>query len=86
MVKARTEFLNTGAYQFLRDTLAKKVEEAHCEVLADLGCGEGYYTSALPAEEKYGFDLSKDALKHGQHSERTTCLIHRHIRKKTGSS
>lgn len=75
MVKARTEFLNTGAYQFLRDTLAKKVEEAHCEVLADLGCGEGYYTSALPAEEKYGFDLSKDALKHASKKDPATNYI-----------
>ncbi len=64
MVKARTDFLHTGAYQFLRDHLAEKVKENHSEVLADLGCGEGYYTSALGCTEKYGFDLSKDALKH----------------------
>ncbi len=62
MVKARTQFLETGAYAFLRDELCTLSRQS--EVLADLGCGEGYYTSALPAGEKYGFDLSKDALAH----------------------
>ena len=62
MVKARTRFLQSGAYAFLRERLRQL--SAGCDIAADLGCGEGYYTSALEAEERYGFDLSKDALKH----------------------
>lgn len=69
MVKARTDFLNTGAYRFLRDALAQSISEENAQVLADLGCGEGYYTSALPCAEKYGFDLSKDALKHASKND-----------------
>jgi 23S rRNA (guanine745-N1)-methyltransferase len=69
MVKARTGFLNTGAYQFLRDALSQSVQKEKIQVLADLGCGEGYYTSALPCKEKYGFDLSKDALKHASKND-----------------
>lgn len=71
MVKARTAFLDTGAYSFLKDAIAEEVKEANVDVLADLGCGEGYYTSALAALEKYGFDLSKDALKHASHDHQT---------------
>ena len=72
MVKARTDFLLTGSYQFLRDALAEKIKAEHAETAADLGCGEGYYTSALPCLEKYGFDLSKDALKHASKNDPST--------------
>lgn len=75
MVKARTEFLATGAYQFLRDALVEKVQQKNGNVLADLGCGEGYYTSALPCSEKYGFDLSKDALKHASRKDPGTQYV-----------
>lgn len=75
MVKARTDFLNTGAYSFLRDALAEKVLAHHSSTLADLGCGEGYYTSALPSAEKYGFDLSKDALKHASKNDPSSNYI-----------
>ena len=64
MVQARTAFLSTGSYAFLKDRLVEKVKEARPCVLVDLGCGEGWYTRDLPADEKYGFDLSKEALKH----------------------
>ncbi len=70
MVKARTEFLSSGAYAFLRDQLAEMTSQD--EILADLGCGEGYYTRCLQGKEKYGFDLSKDALKHAARSDRST--------------
>ena len=70
MVKARTAFLESGAYGFLRNRLAELAGES--EVLCDLGCGEGYYTSAFAAREKYGFDLSKDALKHAAKKDKQT--------------
>lgn len=69
MVQARTDFLNSGGYSFLKEELIKLTEEYRPEVLADLGCGEGYYTSGLKAEEKYGFDMSKDALKHASRND-----------------
>lgn len=68
MVKARTAFLESGGYAFLRNRLAELSEGS--EVLADLGCGEGYYTSAMKAKERYGFDLSRDALKHAAKKDR----------------
>lgn len=75
MVRARTEFLQTGAYQFLRDALSQEVLANQSQVLTDLGCGEGYYTSTLPCNEKYGFDLSKDALKHAAKKDTKTNYI-----------
>ncbi|MCR5794188.1 MAG: methyltransferase domain-containing protein [Solobacterium sp.] len=72
MIRARTRFLQTGSYGFLRDRLAQITDELSPEVLLDLGCGEGYYTSALHGEEKYGFDLSKDALIHASKHDRST--------------
>lgn len=75
MVRARTEFLNTGAYGFLRNELKKISEKESPAVLADLGCGEGYYTSALTADEKYGFDMSKEAIKHAAGHDKTTQYV-----------
>ncbi len=75
MVTARTDFLHTGAYGFLRDILCAWISEEKPEVLADLGCGEGYYTSAFPVREKYGFDLSKDALRYAAAHDKTTAYI-----------
>lgn len=72
MVQARTDFLNSGGYSFLKDELVSITKEYPCEVLADLGCGEGYYTSGLEANEKYGFDMSKDALKHASRNDHST--------------
>lgn len=64
MVQARTGFLSTGSYSFLKQRLVELIASVKPEVLVDLGCGEGWYTRDLPACEKYGFDLSKEALKH----------------------
>lgn len=63
MVRARTAFLDTGAYKPLADALSNILTDSR--VIIDAGCGEGYYTnhiaSALPETEVYGFDLSKHA-------------------------
>lgn len=73
MVKARTSFLSTGAYSFLKEELTRLSEGSG--MLADLGCGEGYYTSALRAKEKAGFDLSKTALSHAARNDRGTAYV-----------
>lgn len=75
MVKARTDFLNTGSYAFLKEELKKISIRENPSVLADLGCGEGYYTSALTAAEKYGFDMSKEAIRHAAGEDKTTQYV-----------
>lgn len=64
MVHARSTFLERGYYAPLKDELQKLTQTLCLKTLADLGCGEGYYTRSLSAEEKYGFDMSKEALIH----------------------
>lgn len=75
MVKARTSFLSTDSYLFLRNYLCDLVLKENSQVLLDLGCGEGYYTSAFHAKEKYGFDLSKSALKYAAKHDKSTQYV-----------
>lgn len=70
MVQARTDFLNQGHYQFLKEAIASSILKVQPKTLADLGCGEGYYTSGFPCETIFGFDLSKDALKHASANDK----------------
>ena len=72
MVAARQEFLDAGYYAPLRDALRTLAVKYGGDVvdLLDVGCGEGYYTSAvrtaLEAAGKpctaVGIDISKTAL------------------------
>lgn len=74
MVAARRDFLNSGAYKPLLDGLSKAAMELCSEIgspiIADCGCGEGYYTAGIydylsengKAPEIYGIDISKNAL------------------------
>lgn len=78
MVQARTAFLETGAYAFLKDEISRLLDEKKPEVLIDLGCGQGYYTKdfALKAEQSYGMDLSKEAIRHAaKHDHKTQYLV-----------
>lgn len=67
MVQARTQFLNHGYYNILRQRVCELVYELNPHTLIDAGCGEGYYTNEIKAKltdcNLYGFDLSKFALK-----------------------
>lgn len=72
MVQARTRFLESGAYGFLRERLREFTEMYRPETLADLACGEGYYTRQLAAPDKCGIDLSKDALNHAAKADKKT--------------
>lgn len=65
---ARREFLNQNKYfpicQSVIDILKKYVSSS--SVLLDIGCGEGYYTTAFERECKInciGIDISKDGIK-----------------------
>ncbi|MFE8104044.1 23S rRNA (guanine(745)-N(1))-methyltransferase [Brenneria goodwinii] len=73
MMQARRMFLDAGHYQPLRDYVAQRINEIlpdTAAALLDIGCGEGYYTSALadrlkqrrPAMVVYGLDVSKAAI------------------------
>ena len=66
-VRARSDFLNLGHYQPIRDKLCDlicNITDTQKEgIVIDAGCGEGYYTNAI-AERGFsvaGFDLSKFA-------------------------
>lgn len=63
MISARGRFLGTGYYKQLADELVKVIDQPHR--LADLGCGEGYFTAAFcnVANEVYGLDISKSAIR-----------------------
>lgn len=64
MVKARTAFLEQGHYRCLRDALRGIVQELPVRLIADCGCGEGYYAQAAAeaGKEIFAFDMSKYAL------------------------
>ena len=65
MVQARHQFLMAGHYRVLKEKLEEVIQSLQVQILLDLGCGEGYYTSGMSqyVDEAYGVDLSKDALK-----------------------
>ena len=70
MTAARSAFLNKGYYEFLRNALCDiaLTYTRHAPAVLDVGCGEGYYTSAIwsilaNAEKEprmAGIDISKD--------------------------
>lgn len=65
MVQARRAFLNKDYYKPLADKLAEVISQMSPSVIADVGCGEGYYTgriSNIPDCKIIGFDISKYAL------------------------
>jgi len=72
MVRARTSFLEKGFYAFLKEELSAEAQREPVHSAVDLGCGEGTYTIALPGEERFGVDLSKDALKHAAKADPLT--------------
>lgn len=74
MMRARREFLDAGYYAPLRDRLTQLLSQALPEQgadILDIGCGEGYYTSAFAALAEgrggvcYGLDVSKAAVRYG---------------------
>lgn len=63
MVAARRNFLDKGYYEPLRDAITDIAGINH--TVLDAGCGEGYYTAAVAAQNRVcGIDISKDALRY----------------------
>lgn len=67
MMQARRAFLDAGHYQALRESIGEKLQAIKPRQLLDIGCGEGYYTHAFAAdaEETWGLDVSKTAVRYG---------------------
>lgn len=65
MVLARREFLRAGHYQPLRDAMLEILRPLQAQSILDIGCGEGYYSSALGevATEVIGLDISRPAIR-----------------------
>ena len=73
MIKARTNFLNKGYYDFLKEKVNTLLDEK--DSLIDLACGEGYYTSYFKCNDKIGIDLSKTGLKHASKNDKKTIYL-----------
>ena len=87
MVLARRRFLESGAYEALRDVVCAAALDltGACPRfrLLDAGCGEGYYTSAVTAaaeetgrlEEAVGLDISKSATRYAAGRDKHTRYV-----------
>jgi 23S rRNA (guanine745-N1)-methyltransferase len=63
-VLARREFLQAGFYQPLQQAVVELLQQLQPKSVLDIGCGEGYYTSAMQAhtEQCVGVDIAKTAV------------------------
>ncbi|MEB6479894.1 putative RNA methyltransferase [Acinetobacter vivianii] len=63
-VLARREFLQAGFYQPLQQAVVEILQQLKPEAVLDIGCGEGYYTSAMQAhtQQCIGVDIAKTAV------------------------
>lgn len=61
MVRARTAFLDSGAYRPFANAICDALMGR--DTVVDAGCGEGYYSNIISerGHHVYGFDLSKHA-------------------------
>ena len=77
MIAARGRFLDAGYYQPLADGLAAAIAaEDRIRLLADLGCGEGYFPALLSPqlEQVYGIDISRPAIRAAARRSETLSL------------
>lgn len=63
-VLARREFLQAGFYQPLQQTVVALLQQLQPKSVLDIGCGEGYYTSAMQGctDQCVGVDIAKTAI------------------------
>lgn len=62
-IDARRRFLGAGHYAPLAETVRAMTTDAQGDEVVDVGCGEGYYTSALDGREVAGIDISTPGIK-----------------------
>ena len=78
MVAARRQFLDTGAYEKLRDAVCERVRAINPATAVDAGCGEGYYTreiSKYVSRELMGIDISKSATQYAAKRDKKTVYV-----------
>ena len=77
MVVARRDFLDSGAYlpivQKLQALIGAYAPGA--QRVLDVGCGEGYYLSQVEAEEKWGIDISKEAVRYASVRDKSSHFV-----------
>lgn len=63
-LQARRAFLEAGHYAPLREAMSALIQKLGSRRILDLGCGEGYYTSAFAqaGNEVAGLDIAKPAI------------------------
>ncbi|MDA3558886.1 methyltransferase domain-containing protein [Acinetobacter sp. AOR15_HL] len=63
-VDARRAFLQGGYYQPLQHAVVDLLKQLDVKTVLDIGCGEGYYTSAMQqvVEQCVGVDIAKNAV------------------------
>ncbi|MBJ8430087.1 methyltransferase domain-containing protein [Acinetobacter pittii] len=63
-VDARRAFLQGGYYQPLQQAVVALLKQLDVKSILDIGCGEGYYTSAMQqvVEQCIGVDIAKNAV------------------------
>ncbi|WP_407509295.1 putative RNA methyltransferase [Acinetobacter baumannii] len=63
-VDARRAFLQGGYYQPLQQAVVHLLKDLKAKMVLDIGCGEGYYTSAMQqvVEQCIGVDIAKKAV------------------------
>ncbi|EXS34631.1 putative RNA methyltransferase [Acinetobacter sp. 826659] len=63
-VDARRAFLQSGYYQPLQQAVVDLLKQLNVKAILDIGCGEGYYTSAMQqvVEQCVGVDIAKNAV------------------------
>jgi 23S rRNA (guanine745-N1)-methyltransferase len=64
-LKARRAFLEAGHYAPLRDAIVAQIAQRSVRTALDVGCGEGWYTSAFAnaADAVIGLDIAKPAIR-----------------------
>lgn len=77
-VRARTAFLDSGAYEKVSDELTALVLK-HAptgSLLVDAGCGEGYYSTRIAEQgvPVFGVDISKNAIAHAARRAKRVAL------------
>ena len=78
MVAARRQFLDTGAYEKLRDAVCERVRQLKPLTAVDAGCGEGYYTreiSKCVSGEVIGIDIAKSATQYAAKRDKKTVYV-----------
>ena len=69
MIRARTSFFESGAYEGISNKICELVNELKPSLVIDAGCGEGYYTQNIAKLDTschvIGIDMSKFGCEHG---------------------